>query len=197
MLVDRPRGVQLAHHVERFAGEPDRPHGVVDPAAAEAGLGDDERLALAAEQGGGRHPDVLIVDERVVALAQPFAAQPDVALDVDARRVRRHQEHRHALVRADVGIRDRHDDEERRGAGVGGEELPPVDDPVAAVPDGQRLELGRVGTGVRLGHRVTREDLAVEQRPQVALLLLRRAEVGDDLGVPGCPCPSPPSSGPR
>jgi hypothetical protein len=55
MLVDRPRGVQLAHHVERLAGEPDRPHGVVDPAAAEAGLGDGERLALAAEQGLPRY----------------------------------------------------------------------------------------------------------------------------------------------
>src|SRR5258708_39414625 len=40
-------------------------------------------------------------------------------------------------------------------------------------------------TGVRLGHRVAREQLAVEQRLEVALLLLRRAVVGDDLGVAG------------
>ena len=157
----------------------------MDPPAAQPGLGDGERLALAAEQGVGRHPHVLVVDERVVAAAQRLAAQPDVAHDVDARRIGRHQEHRHALVGADVGVGDHHDDEERRGARVRGEELPPVDDPIAAVLDGPGGELRRVGTGVRLGHRVAGEDLAAEQRAEVPLLLLGRAEVGDDLGVPG------------
>jgi hypothetical protein len=38
---------------------------------------------------------------------------------------------------------------------------------------------------VRLGHRVAREHLTVEQRLEVALLLLGRAVVGDDLGVAG------------
>ncbi len=50
---------------------------------------------------------------------------------------------------------------------------------------GPGLEHGRVGAGVRLGHRVAREELTVEQRLQVALLLFRRAVVGDDLGVAG------------
>ena len=48
-----------------------------------------------------------------------------------------------------------------------------------------RLEQRRVGAGVRFGHRVAGEQLAVEQRPQVALLLLVGAVVGDDLGVAG------------
>ena len=43
----------------------DGAHGVVDAAAAEAGLGDGERLALAAEQRLGRHAHVVVVDERV------------------------------------------------------------------------------------------------------------------------------------
>ena len=43
---------------------------------------------------------------------------------------------------------------------------------------GAGREQRRVGTGVRLGHRVAGEDLAVEQRPQVALLLLRRCRSG-------------------
>ena len=47
------------------------------------------------------------------------------------------------------------------------------------------VNMRRVGAGVRLGHRVAGEDLAVEQRAQVALLLLGRAVVGDDLGVAG------------
>ena len=38
---------------------------------------------------------------------------------------------------------------------------------------------------MRLGHRVAGEHLAVEQRLQVALLLLVGAVVGDDLGVAG------------
>ena len=49
----------------------------------------------------------------------------------------------------------------------------------------RRRELRRVGAGVRFGHRVAREHLAVEQRLEVALLLLRRAVVGDDLRVAG------------
>ena len=51
--------------------------------------------------------------------------------------------------------------------------------------DGAGLEHRRVGAGVGLGHRVAGEDLAVEQRLEVALLLLGRAVVGDDLGVAG------------
>ena len=46
----------LAHHVERLADAGDGAHRVVDAAAAEAGLGDGERLALTAEDvvGGTR-----------------------------------------------------------------------------------------------------------------------------------------------
>ena len=86
---------------------------------------------------------------------------------------------------AHVGVGDRHDDEERRGLGVRREELPAVDDPLVAVLHGPGLEQRRVGAGVGLGHRVAGEDLAVEQRLQVALLLLVGAVVGDDLGVAG------------
>ena len=82
-----------------FLAQSDRPHRVVDAAAAEARLGDGERLPLAAEQRLGRHPDVLVVDERVAALAARLAAEADVAHDVHPRGVGRHQEHRHPLVR--------------------------------------------------------------------------------------------------
>ncbi len=83
----------------------------------------------------------------------------------------------------DVGIGHRHHDEERRRPGVGREELPSLDDPLVAVASGPGLEAGGVGPALGLGHRVRREDLAVEQRAQVALLLLVGAVVGDDLGV--------------
>ena len=54
-----------------------------------------------------------------------------------------------------------------------------------------RLEQGRVGTAVGLGHRVCRRDLAVEERLEVAGLLLIRAEVREDLGVAGVGCLAP------
>ena len=54
----------------------DRPHGVVDATTAEAGLGDDEGLALAAEHAVGRQPDVVVVDECVHPLVLRLAASP-------------------------------------------------------------------------------------------------------------------------
>ena len=89
------------------------------------------------------------------------------------------------LYGAHVGVGDGHDDEERRRLRVRREELPSVDDPLVAVAHGARREHRRVGAGLRLGHRVAGEQLAVEQRLQVALLLLGGAVVGDDLGVAG------------
>ena len=90
----------LAHHVDRLLRQADGAHRVVDAATAEAGLRDGERLALTAEQRVGRDAHVVVVDERVHALAERLTGEADVALDLHARRVGRHQEHRHALVRA-------------------------------------------------------------------------------------------------
>ena len=61
---------------------------MVDPAAAEAGLGDGERLALAAEERLGRQAHVVVVDEGVGAVPLGLARQAHVADDLDARRVR-------------------------------------------------------------------------------------------------------------
>ena len=94
----------LAHHVERLLGQADRPHGVVDPAAAQTGLGDHKRLAFPAEHGVRRDPDVLVVDQGVGALVERLAVQAHVAHDVHARSVGRHQEHRHALVGLTSGL---------------------------------------------------------------------------------------------
>jgi hypothetical protein len=51
---------------------------VVHPPPAQAGLGDGEGLALAAQQALGRHPHVLVVDERVHALVLGLAGQAHV-----------------------------------------------------------------------------------------------------------------------
>src|SRR4030095_5634626 len=58
---------------------------------------------------------------------------------------------------------------------------------VAALLRAAREDL-RIGAALRLGHRVTRANLVVEQRPQVLILLRRRTVVREDLGVTGIGC---------
>ena len=116
----------FTHHVQCPLRHADGPHRVVDAPAAETGLCDDECLPLAAQQCLGGHPDVVIVNQCVRALALGLSVQAEVAHDVDTGGVGGDQEHRHALVGTDFGIRHHHHDQERRCAGVGGEELPPL-----------------------------------------------------------------------
>ena len=68
LALRRPRQRPLAHHVERLLDEPDGAHGVVDAAAAEAGLGDDEALAAPAEEVVGGDAHVVVADVAVRAL---------------------------------------------------------------------------------------------------------------------------------
>ncbi len=175
----------LAHHVERLLGHADGPHGVVDPAATESGLGNGECLSLATEETFGGHPHVVVVDEGVHALALVLAHQSNVTDELDPLGVGRHQEHRHAVVDVGLGVSQRHDDQEGRRAGVGREVLPAVDDPFFAVLGGGGLKEGRVRTPLGLGHRIAREDLPGEQRHQVPLLLFLGAVVGDNFRIAG------------
>ncbi len=175
----------LAHHVEGLAKLRDGAHRVVDAAAAEARLGDHEGRAGLAEHVVGRHAHVLVAHVGVARVLGALGADADVAHDAHAGRLARHDDHAHALVGRDVGVGHRHHDQERRVAGVRGEPLLAVDQPVVAVEPRARREERRVGAGVGLGHRVTGRDLAVEQRLEVALLLRRAAVVREDLGVAG------------
>ena len=106
---------------------------MVHTAAAEASLRDGEGLSLSAEQVVGGHPYVVVVDEGVHTLVLVLPTEAYIADDLDSGRVGRHQEHRRTLVDADVGVGDGHHDEEGRRPGIGGEELPAVDDPLVAV----------------------------------------------------------------
>src|SRR5690606_18601729 len=108
-LTLRPAGQSpLAHHVERATALPDRPHGVVDAAAAEPCLRDAEPLAGAAEQRVAGHAHLVVTDVGVNALVQVVTLGHGgyVALDLDSGRVRRDDEHRHALVRPRVRVGD-------------------------------------------------------------------------------------------
>ncbi len=110
----------------------------------------------------------------------------DVADDVHARRVDVHQEHRGALVRARVGVGDRHHDQEVRDRAVRGEPLVPVDDPFVTLAHGRGGQQRRVGAGgLGLGHRERASQVTREQRMQVALLLVRRTREREHLAVAG------------
>ena len=175
----------LAHHVECLARHGDRAHGVVYPPAAEAGLGDRECLALAAEDMIGRYPHVVVAHVTVRGVRRGLPAHPDVADDLHARCVGGNDEQRHLLVRAGLRIGDRHDDVERREPGVRGEPLLAVDHPVVTVALGAGGEQPGIRAALRFGHRVTRRDLPVQQRLQITPLLLLGAEHRDDLRVAG------------
>ena len=173
----------LAHHLERLAHRRHGAHRVMDAAAAEAGLCDQEALALAAEEVLARDAHGLVADVGVVAVAERLVAEARQAHDVQARRVARHEEHRRALVDRHVGVRDRHRDQELGQVGVGGEVLLAVDHPGVAVAHGPAAELPRVGAALWLGHGEAGDDVAVEERLEVLPLLLLGPVVREDLRV--------------
>ena len=69
-----------------------------------------------------------------------------------------------------IGLR--HHQRQLRGAGAAGEPLLAVQHPVVAVAHGGRLHAGGIGSRRLLGHREADPDVAVDERPEVALLLL-------------------------
>ena len=98
-----------------------------------------------------------------------------LGLDVDTRRVARHDEH---AVRA-------HDEEDVGDASGTREPLLAVDHPLVAVTHRVGAEQVRVRSTLRLGHRVRRPHLLVEHRLEPALLLLVGAVRGEHLHVAG------------
>ena len=176
----------LAQHVERLLGEADGAHGVVDAPAAEAGLGDGEGLALAAEQGVLGHPHVLVVDEGVGAVAQRLAAEADVADDVDARACRSGPGTSTCPCTAlTSGLVTTMTMRNEAVLAFDEKNFQPLMTHSSPSFSARVVNMRGVGAGVGLGHRVAGEDLAVEQRVEVLLLLLVGAVVGDDLGVAG------------
>ena len=119
-----------AHHLDRALAGADRAHAVVDPAGAEAVLGDHEAGAARAEQVRHRHAAVLVAD---LAVARPLvvAHHRDRADQVEARGVGRDDDHARPRVGCGVGVGDDHHDRDVGADGARGEPLVAVDDPVA------------------------------------------------------------------
>ena len=165
-------------------------HALVDAVLRDADAG--RRLAdavLVHEELGDREPLALLVQHR--ALRNAHAAQPHLGVirrhvegpvevaDLEAGRVRRHQEGRDAARVAGLSRRAREDDVERRVVEPAVEALLAVDHPVAAVAHGAGLEPGGVaaviGLGEPEGDALRARDHALEQ-----LRLLRGAAVAVD-----------------
>src|SRR2546426_11102655 len=156
---------------ERLLGAPDPAHAVREPGRAEARLPEAVALAPAAQDGGVRHAHILEADLAMIAVPGHGL---HVAHDRPARRVRVDEEGRVARPRRPGGgIPLRDHDRERRAARARDEPLVAVQDPVVAVAHGRGADAGRVrARHFRLGHREAGADPAVDQRAEVALLLL-------------------------
>ncbi len=159
----------------------------MDAPRPEARLGHHETVAFLAEQIARRHPHVA-QQQLAMAFRRDVVHHRNVAQQLDAGRVERHQDHALLLMSLGVRIGLAHDDQEPAVGmrGVGDEPLASVDHVVVAVAADQRLDVGGVGRRhVRLGHGEGRADLAVQQRLEPALALLRRGEQVQQLHVAG------------
>ena len=184
-----PGNRTLTKHVEDPADQADGAHRVVNPAAAEPGLRDDERATARTEHVIGGNPDILVPHITLAApAAERLVAEPDITQHVDARRLRGHDEHRMTLIRRGIGIRHRHHDQKRRHRRKRREPLLAVDHPVIAVLDRAGGELLRIRATLWLGHREAGDDPIVQQRLEITLLEFGSAVVGQNLAVPGIRC---------
>jgi len=118
----------------------------------ETRLCDHESAARRAQHVVGRNAHVFVADVGMTPMLFGLETDTDVADDADPGRVRRHDQHRHALVGADVGIGHAHHDQERGMTRVRREPFLPVDDPLVAVADGPRREERRIGARMGLRH---------------------------------------------
>ena len=106
--------------------------------------------------------------------------------EVEAGRVRRHDNLAHPPVGRRIRIRYAHHDGEGRAHGSPGEPLVAVDHPLIAVTHRARGEAGGIrACRVGLGHRVAAAHRAGEHRPEPAALLLVGAVLGEDFHVAG------------
>ena len=164
---------------------------MVDAAGDEPLLGDQEALALAAEQRVGAELDVRVEDLGVAAedaeALLRMLHRGHVAHDVHAGGVDRHDEHRRAAVRRRVGVGDGHDDQEVGDRAVGGEPLVPVEHVAVPVASVARViscvgsEPGVSGSVIENAERISPASIGCSQR----CFCSSRAGEREDLAVAG------------
>ena len=119
------------------------------------------------------------------------AAEGNQQIDVDARSVTRHEDHRVLLMAIGLGITLAEENEQlaARIARTGDPPLVPVDDVVVAVPRDRCGDVGGVRRGNRrLRHRKGRADLAREKRLEPSFPLLVAAVANEHLHVSRVGC---------
>ncbi len=156
-------------------------------------LAGDEAPALVPlpDEGGARHPDVVVVRG-----GRGHPADGDQRGAGEPRRRGGHEEDRDALVLGGVGVGPGGQPDVVGLVGAAGEDLVAVDDPLVTVEHGPGAQRGEVGARTRLGVADGEVDLAGQDAREEEALLLVGAEAhehGTD-GVEGHErerCPGP------
>src|SRR5215467_4468284 len=100
----------LAHGFQRALSDADQPHAMMDTTGPEPPLRDLEAAAFAEQYIRPRHPYVLEHDVSVAMWRVVVPEDAERALDLHARRIKRHQHHGLAPVTLGLRIRHAHDD---------------------------------------------------------------------------------------
>src|SRR6516225_9694640 len=164
----------------------------MDPAGAQASLGEGEALAFFADEIRDWHLHVPIGDF-AVSVDREMIEDCHVALNLQPRGIQGRNYHRMARVR--IGIRSRigqphHNDKLRiRVERAAGKPLAAIDDVLRALTPYRSLKVRRVGgRSIRLSDADARTDFALKQWHEPAFsLLLRRKEV-QELHVSSIRC---------
>src|SRR5690606_1489734 len=145
----------FAHQLQSTLGNTDGTHAVVDTARAEATLSDLEAAALTEQHVLVGNADGLQQHFGVAVRCGVVAEPRQVAQNLHAGGVHRHQNHRVLGVARGVRVGQAHEDHDlaARVVGAGGPPLAAVDDPLVAFTHGTGLHVGGVGgSHARLGH---------------------------------------------
>ena len=171
-----------------FFGDPDGAHAVVDAARPEAALRDLEAAAFAQQHVGDGDTHVDHLDFHVAVRGIVIAEHGQVADDVHAGAVDRHQHHRllRVTLGREIGLAHHDRDLAARIAEAARPPLAPVDHVVIAVTLDAGLDVRGVrGGGIGLGHQEGGTDLAVHQRAEPFFLLFAGAVTVEHLHVAG------------
>ena len=164
--------------VQRALGDTHRLSGDADTAAVQRAHGDLKSLAHRSQHTIRGHADVIIGDDAVAGGADTHTL--DILADGDAGGVLQiHDKGGQTLGGRHRAVSQSKDDAHIGKAGVGGEDLGAVQDPVLAVLHGHGLGALYVGAGVGLRQAEGADLAAVHQRTQELLLLLLGAVVVD------------------
>mmetsp|Transcript_66909 Transcript_66909/g.211764 ORF Transcript_66909/g.211764 Transcript_66909/m.211764 type:complete len:428 (+) Transcript_66909:146-1429(+) len=181
-----------AHGREGPFGRAQEPHAVMDPAWAQASLGNLEAAALACEDVGKGDPHILEQHLKVPLGRLVIAQHLHRPHKRDTGRVHRHEDDGGRSMTPRLCAWSScppHEDADLAVQAPGSRDPPlaAVDDVLAGglIPHYRGADVGGVARGhARLGHGEARADAPIQQRLQPALLLLHRAEAGDGLHVP-------------